>query len=101
MSNTMDIKTMIDNAREEMKNTTPLLSVEPVEPKGGSFIKEKPFDAQPVLERVSILTASYEMLEADINATDTSRISVAEVAAYNDLKRAYQAAMDAGLQLLG
>ena len=101
MSNTMDIKTMVDNAREEMKNTTPLLSMEPVEPKGGSFIKEKPFDAQPVLERISILTASYEMLEADINATDTSRISVAEVSAYNELKRAYQAAMDAGLQLLG
>ena len=101
MSNNLDVKTMVEAAREEAKNLSPLLSVEPVEPKGGSFIKEKPFDAQPVLERVSILTASYEMLEADINATDTSRISVAEVAAYNDLKRAYQAAMDAGLQLLG
>lgn len=101
MSNTMDIKTMVDNAREEMKNTTPLLTMEPVEPKGGSLIKEKPFDPQPVLERISILTASYEMLEADINATDTSRVSTAEAAAYNELKKAYQAAIDAGLQLLG
>ena len=101
MSNTMDIKTMVDNAREEMKNTTPLLTIEPVEPKGGSLIKEKPFDPQPVLERISILTASYEMLEADINATDTSRVSMAEAAAYNELKKAYQAAIDAGLQLLG
>ena len=101
MSNTMDIKTMVDNAREEMKNTTPLLTMEPVEPKGGSLIKEKPFDPQPVLERISILTASYEMLEADINATDTSRVSMGEAAAYNELKKAYQAAIDAGLQLLG
>ena len=101
MSNTMDIKTMVDNAREEMKNTTPLLTIEPVEPKGGSLIKEKPFDPQPVLERISILTASYEMLEADINATDTSRVSMAEAVAYNELKKAYQAAIDAGLQLLG
>lgn len=101
MSNNMDIKKMVDDAREEMKNTTPLLSVEPVEPKGGSLIKEKPFDAQPVLERISILTASYEALEADINATDTSRVSVTEAAAYNEIKRAYQAAIDAGLQLLG
>ena len=101
MSNTMDIKTMVDNAREEMKNTTPLLSMEPVEPKGGSLIKEKPFDPQPVLERISILTASYEMLEADINATDTSRVSMGEAIAYNELKKAYQAAIDAGLQLLG
>ena len=101
MSNNMDIKTMVENAKEEMKSKTPLLAVETVEPKGGSFIKEKPFDAQPVLERVSILTASYEMLEADINATDTSRISVTEAAAYNEIKKAYQAAIDAGLQLLG
>lgn len=101
MSNTMDIKTMVDNAREEMKNTTPLLTMEPVEPKGGSLIKEKPFDPQPVLGRISILTASYEMLEADINATDTSRVSMAEAAAYNEIKKAYQAAIDAGLQLLG
>lgn len=101
MSNNMDIKTMVDNAREEMKNTTPLLSIEPVEPKGGSLIKEKPFDPQPVLERISILTASYEMLEADINATDTSRVSMGEATAYNELKKAYQAAIDAGLQLLG
>ena len=101
MSNNLDVKTMVEAAREEAKNLSPLLSVEPVEPKGGSFIKEKPFDAQPVLERVSILTASYEMLEADINATDTSRVSMAEAAAYNELKKAYQAAIDAGLQLLG
>ena len=101
MSNNMDIKKMVEDAREEMKNVTPLLSVEPVEPKGGSLIKEKPFDPQPVLERISILTVSYEALEEDINATDTSRVSVTEAAAYNEIKRAYQAAIDAGLQLLG
>lgn len=101
MNSNMDIKKMVDDAREEMKSTTPLLTMEPVEPKGGSLIKEKPFDPQPVLERISILTASYEMLEADINATDTSRVSMAEAAAYNELKKAYQAAIDAGLQLLG
>ena len=101
MNSNMDIKKMVDDAREEMKNVTPLLSMEPVEPKGGSLIKEKPFDPQPVLERISILTASYEALEEDINATDTSRVSVTEAAAYNEIKRAYQAAIDAGLQLLG
>lgn len=101
MSNSIDIKTMVEDAKEEAKDLGPLLTMEPVEPKGGSLIKEKPFDPQPVLERISILTASYEMLEADINATDTSRVSMAEAAAYNELKKAYQAAIDAGLQLLG
>lgn len=101
MNSNMDIKKMVEDAREEAKDVSPLLSMEPVEPKGGSLIKEKPFDAQPVLARISILTASYEALEADINATDTSRVSVAEAAAYNEIKKAYQAAIDAGLQLLG
>lgn len=85
----------------DVKETMPIITAEPVLPKGGSFIKEKPFDPQPVIERVAILTASYEELEADINATDTSSITVAEAAAFNELKKAYQAAKDASLQLLG
>lgn len=82
-------------------NDRPILTMERIEPKGGSFIKEQPLDSAPILERVAILDASYKDLEAAINATDTRRISVAEVAAFNSLKRAYQAAREAGLQLLG
>lgn len=69
--------------------------------KNVEMIKDKPFDPQPVLERMSILAASYEALEANINSTDTSRISVAEAVALNSLARAYQAAKEACLARLG
>lgn len=76
------------------------LTMEPVTPAGGNFIKEKPLDSQPILERVAILDASFADLETAINATDTSRITIAEAAAFNGIKRAYQAAREASLELL-
>lgn len=78
----------------------PALMLEPVTPKGGGLVKEKPLDSAPILERVAILDQSYEALEQAINATDTSRITIAETAALNALKRAYQTAREAHLELL-
>lgn len=78
----------------------PALMLEPVTPKGGGLVKEKPLDSAPILERVAILDQSYEQLEQAINATDTSRITIAETAALNALKRAYQTAREAHLELL-
>lgn len=98
---TCDLERMVEDAKAEASRPHPFLTVEPVEPKGGSLVKDKPFDPQPVLERMSILAASYEALEEEINATDTSRISTGEAAALNEIKRAYQAANEACLQLLG
>jgi len=95
-----DLEKMVEDAKEEAQTGHPLLSLEAAEPKGGSLIKEKPFDPQPVIQRVSILTASYSDLEAAINATDTSRITTAEAAALNEIKRAYQVAKDAALASL-
>ena len=77
-----------------------ILTMEPVTPKGGNFIKEQPLDSQPILDRVAILDASYAELEAAINATDTRRITIEEAAAFNGLKRAYQAARETSLGLL-
>lgn len=77
-----------------------ILTMERVKPAGGDFIKEQPLDSQPILERVAILDASYTELETAINATDTSRITIDEAAAFNSLKRAYQAAREACLELL-
>lgn len=82
------------------ENTRSLLMMEPVTPKGGSMIKEKPLDSAPILERIAIIDQSYEALELAINDTDTSRITVGESAALNALKRAYQSARDAHLELL-
>lgn len=78
----------------------PALMLEPVTPKGGGLVKEKPLDSAPILDRVAILDQSYEALEQAINATDTSRITIAETAALNALKRAYQTAREAHLELL-
>lgn len=78
----------------------PALMLEPVTPKGGGLVKEKPLDSAPILERVAILDQSYEALEQAINETDTSRITIAETAALNALKRAYQTAREAHLELL-
>ena len=78
----------------------PSLMFEPVTPKGGGLVKEKPLDSAPILERVAILDQSYEALEQAINETDTSRITIAETAALNALKRAYQTAREAHLELL-
>lgn len=78
----------------------PVFTMERVKPAGGDFIKEQPLDSQPILERVAILDASYKELETAINATDTSRITIEEAAAFNSLKRAFQAAREAGLELL-
>lgn len=78
----------------------PVFTMEPVTPKGGGLIKEKPLDSAPILERVDILDQSYNALEQAINATDTNRITIAETAALNALKRAYQAAREAHLELL-
>lgn len=100
-SQAYDLERMVENTREEAKDLGTLLMAEPVAPKGGDLVKEKPFDPQPVLERLSVLNASFDQLEKGINATDTSRISVREAAALNELKKAYQAANEACLQVLG
>lgn len=78
----------------------PALMLEPVTPKGGGLVKEKPLDSAPILEHVAILDQSYEALEQAINETDTNRITIAEAAALNALKRAYQTAREAHLELL-
>ena len=84
-------------------NVKDIMMTEETKPvaKNVEMIKDKPFDPLPVLERMSILAASYEALEADINNTDTSRISVAEAVALNSLARAYQTAREACLERLG
>ena len=79
---------------------TPLLMMDPVIPKSGSFIKDKPYDTQPVLQRMSILTEEHQVLMERINLTDTSMITDREINAYNALSVAFEEALKISKDLL-
>lgn len=76
----------------DVDKKTSLLTMEAVKPSGGDFIKDKPFDIQPVLQRISILHEAFNDLDAEINATDTSRITDDEMNAFNDIAKAFERA---------
>ena len=80
---------------------SPMLSMEPVKPKSGGFIKDKPFDVQPVLERISILQEVYKDFENRINATDTSMITGTEIAAFNQIALEFEKVNEKLLELAG
>ena len=79
---------------------TPLLMMDPVMQKSGSFIKDKPYDTQPVLQRISILTEEHQVLMERINLTDTSMITDREINAYNALSVAFEEALKISKDLL-
>lgn len=78
----------------------PTLMMDPVMPKSGSFIKDKPYDTQPVLQRISILTEEHQVLMERINLTDTSMITDREINAYNALSVAFEEALKISKDLL-
>lgn len=81
------------NVKEVMGNKA--IESKPVDrkPKDGNFIKDKPYDIKPALERISIITDSYNELKEYINLTDTSMITDAEMIAFNNIAKAYENAL--------
>lgn len=81
------------NVKEAMKGKS--VESKPIsrKPKDGDFIKNKPYDIKPVLERISIITDSYNKLKEYINLTDTSTITEAEKIAFNNIAKAYENAL--------
>ena len=86
MENNIDVRGI-------MANETKLAETAARKPKGGDFIKNKPYDIKPVLERISIITDSYNELTKYINLTDTSTITAAEMIAFNNIAKAYENAL--------
>lgn len=85
---------------KELMNTQATEAVTAGKPKGGSFIQNKPFEINPVLERIAIITEAHNNLKADINMTDTSMITVKEVIAYNALAKAFEDVLTVSKELL-
>lgn len=81
------------NVKEAMKGKS--VESKPIsrKPKDGDFIKNKPYDIKPVLERISIIADSYNELKECINLTDTSMITEAEIIAFNNIAKAYENAL--------
>lgn len=73
---------------------TTMLTMEEVKPKGGDFIKAKPVDIQPMLQRIAILNSTFEEFDISINATDTSGITADEVRAFNEIAKAFENAKE-------
>lgn len=75
---------------KELMNTQAAEAVTVGKPNGGNFIQNKPYNITPVLERIAIITETHDNLKAEINATDTSMITVKEVIAFNALAKAFE-----------
>lgn len=85
---------------KELMNTQATESVTASRPKGGNFIQNKPYNINPVLERIAIITETHDNLKADINMTDTSMITVKEVIAFNALANAFEDVLSVSKELL-
>lgn len=85
---------------KELMNTQGAEAVTTGKPKGGNFIQNKPYKINPVLERIAIITEAHDKLKADINATDTTMITVKEVVAFNTLAKAFEDVLTASKELL-
>lgn len=85
---------------KELMNTQATEAVTAVKPKGGNFIQNKPYNINPVLERIAIITETHDNLKAEINATDTAMITVKEVIAFNALAKAFEDVLSVSKELL-
>ena len=85
---------------KELMNTQATEAVTTGKPKGGNFIQNKPYNINPVLERIAIITETHDKLKADINATDTAMITVKEVIAFNALAKAFEDVLSVSKELL-
>ena len=85
---------------KELMNTQAAEAVTTGRPKGGSFIQNKPYNINPVLERIAIITETHDNLKAEINATDTAMITVKEVVAFNALAKAFEDVLSVSKELL-
>lgn len=85
---------------KELMNTQGAEAVTAGKPKGGNFIQNKPYNINPVLERIAIITETHDNLKAEINATDTAMITVKEVIAFNALAKAFEDVLTVSKELL-
>ena len=85
---------------KEFMNTQASEAVTTSKPKGGNFIQNKPYNITPVLERIAIITETHDNLKAEINATETSMITVKEVIAFNALAKAFEDVLTVSKELL-
>ena len=85
---------------KELMNTQAAEAVTTGRPKGGNFIQNKPYNINPVLERIAIITETHDNLKAEINATDTAMITVKEVIAFNALAKAFEDVLNVSKELL-
>lgn len=85
---------------KELMNTQAAEAVTTGRPKGGNFIQNKPYNINPVLERIAIITETHDNLKAEINATDTAMITVKEVIAFNALAKAFEDVLSVSKELL-